>query len=122
MLTERGLATALEDLAARAPVPVTLEGGLDRRPPLAVESALYFTVAEALTNVAKYAGASAVTVTLAERDGRAHVEIADDGRGGARLGGGRACAASSIASARSAGGCRSTAQRAAARPSGRRCP
>jgi signal transduction histidine kinase len=48
-----------------------------------VETALYFTVAEALTNVSKYAGATVVVVTIAGVGERAEVEVRDDGRGGA---------------------------------------
>jgi signal transduction histidine kinase len=54
----------------------------DRYPPL-VESAAYFISAEALTNVAKYAEATSVSVSVARENGRALVEVADDGRGGA---------------------------------------
>jgi PAS domain S-box-containing protein len=88
VLTARGLDAALRALADRSPVPVALTGALDRRPSPAAEAALYFTVAEALTNVAKYAEATRATVRLGRRDGRAEVEVADDGRGGARLDGG----------------------------------
>jgi signal transduction histidine kinase len=83
VLTERGLEAALQALAARSPVPVELEGKLDGRLPPAREAALYFVAAEALTNVAKYAQATAARVTLRTRDGWAEVTIADDGVGGA---------------------------------------
>src|SRR5205814_10140957 len=72
VLTERGLEAALEGLAARAPVPVTVSAHLDRRLPPAVESAAYFVISEALTNVAKYAQASAAEVSVRRDDG--HVE------------------------------------------------
>jgi PAS domain S-box-containing protein len=85
VLTDRGLPAALESLAGRSPVPVTLEGALEARPDPAVETALYFTALEALTNVAKYAEASEVTVRLGEDDGHVEVAIRDDGRGGASL-------------------------------------
>jgi signal transduction histidine kinase len=84
VLTERGLGAALEMLAARSPVPVALRAELDERLPVAVETALYFVAAEALTNVAKYAQASSASVTLRHDDGWAEIEIADDGTGGAR--------------------------------------
>src|SRR3954447_6528515 len=61
VLSDRGLPAALESLAARSPLPVTLEGGLAERPVAAVETALYFAAAEALQNVTKYADATAVT-------------------------------------------------------------
>jgi PAS domain S-box-containing protein len=85
VLTDRGLPAALESIALRSPVPVTLEGALAARPDPAVETALYFTALEALTNVAKYAEASGVTVRLGEEDGHVEVAIRDDGRGGATL-------------------------------------
>src|SRR5262249_48804198 len=85
VLTDRGLGKALESLAARAPLPVTIEGALSERPHPAVETALYFTAAEALTNVAKYAEASEAAVRLSEEGGEVAVAIRDDGRGGASL-------------------------------------
>jgi signal transduction histidine kinase len=83
VLTEMGLDAALYALASRAPVPVTLEGGGDGRLPEHVEAAAYYVVAEALTNVAKYARASEATVTVRRDDGRLTVEVGDDGVGGA---------------------------------------
>jgi signal transduction histidine kinase len=83
VLTDRGLATALETLASRAPVPVELGALPADRLPEAVELAAYFVVAEALTNVAKYAGASHATVQVERDNGRVVVEVADDGVGGA---------------------------------------
>jgi signal transduction histidine kinase len=83
VLTDRGLATALETLASRAPVPVELAKLPDDRLPEAVELAAYFVVAEGLTNVAKYANASHATVGVARENGRLVVEVTDDGVGGA---------------------------------------
>jgi signal transduction histidine kinase len=83
VLTDRGLATALETLASRAPVPVELAELPDERLPEAVELAAYFVVAEGLTNVAKYANATHATVGVARENGRLVVEVADDGVGGA---------------------------------------
>ena len=54
----------------------------DRRFPAGVEAAVYFVVAEALTNAARYSDASSVEVCAAQRDGRLRVVITDDGRGG----------------------------------------
>jgi len=88
VLTERGLVAALEMLAARSPVPVALEAEQDGRLPSGAETALYFVAAEALTNVAKYAQASSVSVTLRCGDGAADITVADDGAGGARAEGG----------------------------------
>jgi signal transduction histidine kinase len=83
VLTDRGLGTALETLASRAPVPVELAELPEDRLPEAVELAAYFVVAEALTNVAKYAKATHATVEVARENGRLLVEVADDGIGGA---------------------------------------
>jgi PAS domain S-box-containing protein len=84
VLTERGLAPAISALVDRAPVPVDLlEVPEDRLPP-AAEATAYFTVAEALTNVAKYADASHATVRLARENGELAIEVRDDGKGGAR--------------------------------------
>jgi PAS domain S-box-containing protein len=82
ILTNRGLAAAAEALALRAPVPVEIDIPEARYPP-SVESAAYFVVAEALTNVAKYAEASIVRVSAEELDGRLCVSVQDDGAGGA---------------------------------------
>ena len=84
VLTERGVTAALQALAARSPVPVVLDSELDGRLPAAHEAALYFVAAEALTNAAKYADASAVAVTLRGDDRWAEIAVADDGVGGAR--------------------------------------
>jgi signal transduction histidine kinase len=83
VLTDRGLATALETLANRAPVPVELGELPDERLPEAVELVAYFVVAEALTNVAKYAEATHATVHVERDNGRVVVEVTDDGVGGA---------------------------------------
>ena len=90
VLTERGLGPALASLADRAPVPVELNGLPRERLPGQVEAAAYYVVSEALANVAKYAHASSVNVRVVREDGRAVVEVADDGVGGAnpRLGSG----------------------------------
>ncbi len=84
VLTDRGLAPAVAALAARAPVPVEIVELPDDRSPTAAEAAAYFTVAEALTNVAKYARAAQATVRVAKEDGALVVEVCDDGVGGAR--------------------------------------
>jgi signal transduction histidine kinase len=84
VLSQRGLAAALESLASRSKVPVELESELDERLPSAVETAAYFVVSEALTNVAKYAEASHASVRLARENGVFAVEVRDDGKGGAQ--------------------------------------
>jgi len=87
VLEDRGLSTAVEELAARAPLPVEVVSNLpDRRLPEQVELAAYFVVSEALTNVAKHASAMKASVALTQRDGRLAVEVSDDGVGGADLG------------------------------------
>jgi signal transduction histidine kinase len=83
VLTERGLGAALQELAYGAPVPIALDVALDGRLPEPVEAAAYFVVAEALANVAKHAAATRVAVAVERCDGRAVVEIRDDGAGGA---------------------------------------
>jgi signal transduction histidine kinase len=83
VLTERGLVPALQMLAARSPVPVVLDARLAGRLPPAQEVALYFVAAEALTNVAKYAEASAAEVTLQGDDRWADIAVVDNGVGGA---------------------------------------
>ena len=86
VLTERGLEPAVESLAARAPLPVELSFDLADRLPGPVEAAAYYVVAEALTNVAKYASASVVSVDVGRSDGHALIEVRDDGVGGAAAG------------------------------------
>jgi len=83
VLTERGLDPALESLAARAPLPVSVTADVEERLPPAVEAAAYFVVMEALTNVAKYASARSAEVTVEQIDGRVVVGVRDDGIGGA---------------------------------------
>jgi PAS domain S-box-containing protein len=83
ILTDRGLAPALETLAERASVPVELEVDLDRRLPGPVEVAIFYVVSESLANVAKHGGASAVTVRVGHSGDAVVVEVADNGVGGA---------------------------------------
>jgi signal transduction histidine kinase len=88
VLSDRGLGPALEALAARAPVPVEVNGVPSE--PLAppVEACAYFVTAEALTNVAKYAHASEASVDLSVECDRLRVQVRDDGIGGADIDGG----------------------------------
>jgi len=88
ILSDKGLVPALEMLAGRATIPVELCAALDGRLPPPVEAAAYYLVAEALTNAAKHARASCVNVNVTRANGRAVVEVADDGVGGADLRGG----------------------------------
>jgi PAS domain S-box-containing protein len=83
VLTDRGLTAAIEALVARTPFPVEVETPASRLRP-AVEAAAYYVIAEALTNVAKYAQASSARVSVREADGEmVLVEVVDDGVGGA---------------------------------------
>jgi signal transduction histidine kinase len=83
VLTDRGLHAALESLAERSPVPVELAAELDERLPLSVETTAYFLVAEALTNVGKYAHASRASVAARVIGDQLEIEVLDDGVGGA---------------------------------------
>jgi PAS domain S-box-containing protein len=83
VLTDRGLQAAVEMLAGRSPVPITLDAMPERRLPEPVEAAAYYLIAEALTNVAKYAQAGTASVRVAEHDGTVLVKVSDDGIGGA---------------------------------------
>jgi PAS domain S-box-containing protein len=83
VLSDHGLRAAVEMLAGRAPVPVEIADIPDERLPEPVEAAAYYLIAEALTNVAKYARASAVRVRVAASDAGVSVEVSDDGVGGA---------------------------------------
>jgi signal transduction histidine kinase len=84
VLADRGLDAAISGLAERTRVPVSLRIELPSRPPVAAETAAYYVVAEALTNVGKHAGARSVSVTIAQDSEALSVEVSDDGRGGAR--------------------------------------
>jgi signal transduction histidine kinase len=83
VLADRGLGDAVRALALDCPVPVGTEIDLPGRPPAPVESAVYFTVAEALNNVAKHADATCAMVRMYHTAGLLRAEITDDGNGGA---------------------------------------
>jgi signal transduction histidine kinase len=83
VLTDRGLAAALSGLAGRSQVPVEIVETPAERLPGPIESATYFVIAEALTNVARYSEAGAATVRVARENGAVEVEVRDDGVGGA---------------------------------------
>jgi PAS domain S-box-containing protein len=82
LLTDRGLKAALAALSSRAPFPVGLDI-VEERFSQPVEVAVYYLVSEALTNAAKYAEATAVSVTVRRTEAGLETEISDDGRGGA---------------------------------------
>ncbi|WP_098007692.1 sensor histidine kinase [Streptomyces sp. sk226] len=83
VLTDRGLAAAVEDVADRSPVPVDLDLDLPHRFLEAVESAVYFAVCEALANVAKHSRATRAAVEARVDGGRLDVRVRDNGVGGA---------------------------------------
>ena len=86
-LTRGGLRAGVEALASRMPVPVEVATSIGRLP-AAVESAAYFVVAEALTNVVKHSRAAHAEVSASVEDGVLRVHVRDDGIGGARRDGG----------------------------------
>ncbi len=83
MLSDRGLAPALDALARRSAVPVELDLRLAKRLAKEVETAGYFVAAEALTNVAKYAEATHACLSVSDDGGVLMLEVSDDGVGGA---------------------------------------
>jgi len=83
ILEDRGIDAALSAVVARSPVPVELDVQIVGRPPAAVESAAYFIVSEALTNVARHSGATRAHVSIARTADTLIVEIRDNGHGGA---------------------------------------
>ena len=87
ILTEDGLAAALESLVGRTPVPVSLDVS-EGRYPAQVEATAYFLACEALANIVKHAHASRALVTAVTRDGVLVVQVEDDGVGGAHAAGG----------------------------------
>jgi signal transduction histidine kinase len=82
-LARGGLVPALKGLARRSAVPVRVDVGIDARLPEQVELAVYYVVAEALTNAAKHADADSVDVEVVAGAGVVRVCVRDDGRGGA---------------------------------------
>jgi signal transduction histidine kinase len=88
MLAKCGLRPALKALARRSAVAVRLDVQVVGRLPEQIEIAAYYVVSEALTNIAKYAHATAVDVQVVIGDGVLQVGVRDDGRGGADLTGG----------------------------------
>ena len=87
VLTESGLTAALEALATRLPLPVTVDAHVDRLPP-DIEATAYFIASEALQNVVKHSGATKAGVSASQADGVLVVQVVDDGVGGAKTNGG----------------------------------
>ncbi|MHB8233065.1 MAG: sensor histidine kinase [Solirubrobacteraceae bacterium] len=85
VLTEQGLARALESLVLRSPLPAQVTACPERRLPAAVEIGVYYLVAEALTNAIKHAGANSAQVSVSEVERGIVVQVCDDGAGGASI-------------------------------------
>lgn len=83
ILTDRGLAAAVKDIADRAPVPVDIDIRLPGRLPETIEVTAYFVVVEALTNVARHSAATRAAVTAWLPDNRLVLRVRDNGAGGA---------------------------------------
>jgi signal transduction histidine kinase len=83
VVTGHGLDVALEQLVARAPVPIRLTLDVGERLPEQLEVAAYYLVSESLANLGKHAEASSATVEVTRSDDQLFVEIVDDGIGGA---------------------------------------
>jgi signal transduction histidine kinase len=83
VLADRGLADAIRSLALDVPLPVDVDIDLPGSPPMPVAAAVYFGVAEALTNAARHAAAQAAQLSLGYADGMLRARIIDDGQGGA---------------------------------------
>jgi signal transduction histidine kinase len=85
VLTDRGLEPAVQSLATRAPFPVEIAGIPPVRLDESVEAAVYYLVAESLTNAAKHADASAARIEISTANAEVVVEISDNGSGGASM-------------------------------------
>jgi signal transduction histidine kinase len=85
LLRDEGLTAAVEALARRAPLPVTVQSSTRARLPDPVELAAYFAVSEALTNVVKHASATEASILLEREPATLRVTVTDDGAGGARV-------------------------------------
>jgi signal transduction histidine kinase len=88
ILSKGGLGAAIKTLARRSTVPVRLDLAVEGRLPESIEVAGYYVIAESLTNVAKHAKATEVTVRAGVDGGDLRLEVSDDGVGGATSGGG----------------------------------
>ena len=116
ILADRGLVPALQSLANRAPFLVEITTEAPERLPEAIEAAVYYVVAESLTNAAKHAGASEAWVELSTTTDAVVVEIRDNGSGGADLGKGTGCEGSPTVSRPSEGRSSCRAARSAEPP------
>lgn len=82
ILADRGLPGALAALAGRTTLPVHMDVADPGELPVAVETAAYYAVTEAVTNAARHSGATSVSIRLAREDGMLRAEVSDDGHGG----------------------------------------
>jgi signal transduction histidine kinase len=85
-LAEGGLRAALRALARRSPLPIDVTIDVPERPPLSVETAVYYVVSEAIANAIKHSRATSVFVTVAGDASAIRATVTDDGVGGAELG------------------------------------
>jgi signal transduction histidine kinase len=86
VLDDRGLDAALSALAARSPVPVVLDARISQRCSPQAEAAVYFVIAETLTNAAKHSRAAEARVVVRQREGGVlWARVEDNGVGGARI-------------------------------------
>ena len=83
ILVEAGLGAAVRALARRSPLPVRAQVRASGRLPRSCEVTAYYVAAEAFTNAAKHAGASAVDILIEQAGGTLTVQVRDDGAGGA---------------------------------------
>jgi PAS domain S-box-containing protein len=88
VLTEHGLRAAVESLASRVPLPVEIVAAPSERLAEPIEAAAYYTIAEALTNIAKHAHATSARVSVKHAGDSVVVDVSDDGVGGAEVGAG----------------------------------
>lgn len=88
ILSKGGLGPAIRGLARRSAIPVELDVNVNSRMPESIEVAAYYLVSEALTNAAKHARATEVTVRAGTEDGKFHLTVVDNGVGGAVIGSG----------------------------------
>jgi len=83
VLADRGLADAVRALALDAPLDVAVDADLPGEPPMPVAAAVYFAIAETLTNTVRHAAAGSAQIALAHADGMLRATVTDDGDGGA---------------------------------------
>jgi signal transduction histidine kinase len=83
VLNDRGLDAAISGLAARANIPIHVSVKVQPRCPASIEAVAYFVVSEALTNVAKHSKALLASVVITRQGSKLHIEVTDEGRGGA---------------------------------------